>query len=161
MTDARFEEVPATHRPLRLKAESESDLAVISSLVQDAVGKVAEIHWARNFRRLVLLLNRFRWEDKPAADRENRPYERVQSALTFETVTRVRSAGVDPTDGGAVYDVLAIAFAPAGDDCGGTLTLTLAGEGALAAEVEALQVTLADVTRPWAAQATRAPDHGV
>ena len=38
MDDARFED--AAERPLRLKAETPEDLAVLSALLQDAVGKV-------------------------------------------------------------------------------------------------------------------------
>jgi hypothetical protein len=39
--------------------------------------------------------------------------------------------------------------------------LTLAGDGALALEVEALEVTLKDVTRPYAAPSGHAPGHPV
>lgn len=161
MKDARFEDVAPTDRPLRLRAEGAEDLAVISSLVQDAVGQVGEIRWAKGHRRLVLLLNRFRWEDKPAAERARRPYERVQAALSVEGVLRVQAAGIGPGERETVYSVLALGFEPAADGCGGRLTVTLAGEGTLAAEVEALDVSLADVTRPWAAQAKTAPDHDV
>lgn len=161
MTDARFEDAPLSDRPLRLRAESDEDLAVISSLLQDAVGRARDIHWARGHRRLVLLLNRFRWEDKPRAERAGRPYERVQTALSVENVTAVRAAGLDPEDRDAVFCLLSIAHEPAEDGCGGRLVLTLAGEGAIAVDMEALEATLADVTRPWAAQARHAPDHGV
>jgi hypothetical protein len=39
------------------------------------------------------------------------------------------------------------------------VVLTLAGDGAVAVEVEALEVVLRDVTRPWASPAGRAPSH--
>jgi hypothetical protein len=40
------------------------------------------------------------------------------------------------------------------------LTLTLAGDGAIALEVEALELRLEDVSRPYLAPSRRAPDHG-
>ncbi len=54
----------------------------------------------------------------------------------------------------------AIGFAP-GTDGMGTLTLTLAGDGAIALEVETLDLTLRDVTRPYLAPSGKAPDHGI
>ena len=161
MSDARFEDADPSARPLRLKAEGEDDLAAISALVQDAVGQVGEIHWAKTKQRLVIVLHRFRWEDREAADREGRPYERVQSALTVQNVLAVRARGLQPTESETVFAVLALRWAPGAEDAGGTLTVTVAGDGEIAAEVEALEVILADVSRPWAAKARKAPDHGV
>jgi hypothetical protein len=41
----------------------------------------------------------------------------------------------------------------------GRLTLVLAGDGAVALDVETLEVTLRDVTRPYVAVSGKAPDH--
>ena len=65
--DARFED--GAERPLRLRAESPEDLAVMAALLQDAVAQTSEIAWTRRKHRFSLLLSRFRWEDalaKPA-----------------------------------------------------------------------------------------------
>ena len=161
MKDARFEDAPATDRPLRLRAESAEDLAVISSLLQDAVGRVGDIRWARERRRLVVVLNRFRWEDKPAAEHSGRPYERVRTVLGLDGVTAVRAAGLDQAAPEAVICLLSIGFEPAADGCGGRLSLAFAGGGTIAVEVEALEAALADATRPWAAQARQAPEHEI
>ena len=158
-TDARFEDAPLSDRPLRLRAESADDLAVISSLVQDAVGKASDIAWMPRKRRLVVLVNRFRWEDSDDAEQAHRPFERVRSAVTVEGVLKVRARGVSPADRDQVFDLLAIVFEPA-EGCAGTLTLTLAGGAEFAVEVECLELTLADLTRPWAAKAGKAPGHG-
>jgi hypothetical protein len=158
-TDARFEDAPLSDRPLRLRAESADDIAVISSLVQDSVGKAGDIAWMPRKRRLVVLVNRFRWEDSAGAEQARRPFERVRSAVTVESVLKVRARGVGPTDHDQVFDLLAIAFEPA-EGCAGTLTLTLAGGAEVAVEVECLELTLADLTRPWAAKAGKAPGHG-
>lgn len=158
-TDARFEDAPLSDQPLRLRAEGADDLAVISSLLQDAVGKPADIAWMPKKRRLVALLNRFRWEDSAEAQQAHRPFERVRSAVTVESVLSVRARGLNPADKEQVFDLLAILFEP-DEGCAGTLTLTLAGNAEVAIEVECLELTLADLTRPWEAKANNAPEHG-
>ena len=154
--DATFED--GREAPLRLKALDAEDLAVMAALVQDAVFPAAEMQWDRKARRFAILLNRFRWEDAPKAAARKRNYERVQTVLAFEDVLKVQSQGVDKSDPDMVFSLLAIAFLP-GEDGAGRLELTLAGDGVIALEVEALEVILRDVTRPYAAPSNKAPTH--
>lgn len=154
--DATFEE--GGEAPLRLRAFDAADLEVISSLVQDAVFPITEMTWDRPRRRFAILLNRFRWEDVPAAERRGREFERVQALLAVEDVLKVATQGVDRSDREMVLSVLSIGFVP-GEEGGGRLELTLAGDGAVALEVEALEVVLRDVTRPYRAVSGKAPDH--
>jgi len=157
MTDATFED--GAERAIRLRAETAEDLAVISALLQDAVGETDRIAWAARHRRFTLLLNRFRWEDSAGAERQKRPFERVQSLLSVESVLRARSNGLDPADPDTVLSLLSLEFRP-GEDAAGTLLVILAGDGEIALDVECLDVTLADVSRPYAAIAKTAPGHG-
>lgn len=157
MTDASFQDGKDADRPLRLAAESADDLGVASSLVQDAVGVTRDVSWMPGRRRLAVLINRFRWEDQEAAKRDGRPFERVRSALVFDDVIRVQSQGLPPDDGETVFSVLAIAFEP-GEDGAGRIELTLAGDGALAMDVECINMRLADLTKPW--ETGNMPDHG-
>ncbi len=152
--DARFED--GKESPLRLKALDADDLNVIAALVQDAVFPAAEMQWDQKARRFALLLNRFRWEDADNAPRHG--HERVQSVLVFEDVMRVQSQGVDKSDPEMVFSLLSITFTP-GEDGTGRIELTLAGDGAIAFEVEALEVILRDVTRPYGAPSGKAPSH--
>lgn len=154
--DARFED--GGERPLNLGALDAEDLQVISALVQDAVLPVTEIRWQAAQRRLGLLVNRVRWEDVDAAKRSGRPVERVQSVLMVDNVLGVSSQGVDRSDKDTVLQILAVSW-EAGDDADGFVVLTLAGDGALRAEVEALEVGLRDVTRPYVAPSRKLPDH--
>ncbi len=158
MTDARFEEAPYSDRPLKLRAESEEDLAVISSLVQDAVGKTAEVHWLPKKRRVVLLLNRFRWESHIGDPAAARTCERVRTALSIESALRVRGRGLDPREGEQVFELLALLFEPT-DGPAGTLTLPMAGDAEIAIEVECLELWLTDLSRPWRARAQQVPMH--
>ncbi|MGR3435730.1 MAG: DUF2948 family protein [Shimia sp.] len=155
--DATFED--GAERPLRLVAFAPDDLAVISSLVQDAVLPATEMTWDKGARRFALLVNRFRWEDAPRAERGARPYERVQAVLSVEGVEAVRSQGVDRADADTILSVLALEWTPT-EAPAGRLTITLAGDGAVACEAEALEVQLRDVTRPYAAPSRAKPDHG-
>jgi len=156
MTDARFED--AAEGPLSLRAETPEDLGVIAALVQDAVLPVTEIRWEAKARRLALLINRFRWEDKAAAEAERRPFERVQSLLVLSDVTSIASQGFDRRDGELVLSILDLGWEP-GLDGAGRVIVTLAGDGAIAVSVECLAVDLRDVTRPYAAVSGRAPHH--
>jgi hypothetical protein len=127
MTDARFED--GADRPLHLAAQEAGDLPVISALVQDAVFPVSELRWARRRRRLMILLNRFRWEDRAAAEARGRPYERVRSMLVVGDVTRVAVQGVDPADHDVVLSLLSLTWEE-GADGAGRLLLTKPDEDA-------------------------------
>lgn len=156
MTDATFED--GGEQPLRLMTEDTEDLAVISSLVQDAVFPASEMTWQRSARRFALLLNRFRWEDRSAAERRGRAYERVQSVLVIDDVKGVQSQGVQKGDSETVLSLLSISF-DAGENGAGHVILYLAGDGAIRLDVECLNVTLKDVTRPYIAPSKAAPTH--
>ncbi|MCH2166355.1 MAG: DUF2948 family protein [Oceanicola sp.] len=156
MTDARFED--GGESALRLMAQDADSLEIISALVQDAVFPAAEMKWRAKARDFAILLNRFRWEDKDNAEARKRPYERVQTVLVISDVVRVFSQGVDRSDPEMILSLLSLAWEP-GEDGTGRITLTLAGDGAIALDVECLNLSLQDVTRPYIAPSGKAPDH--
>lgn len=155
--DATFEE--GAERPLNLGAMDGDDLQVISTLAQDSVFPITEMTWRAGERRFAILLNRFRWEDRSAAERRKRAVERVQALLVVDNVLRVASQGVDRSDKEVILSLLSVTFEP-GEDGAGQVLLTLAGDGAIRLEVEALEVSLKDVTRPYRAVSGAVPDHG-
>lgn len=148
--DARFED--AGDAPVALRALEAADVPVISALVQDAIFPAVEMRWEKSRRRFALLLNRFRWEQQGGTP------ERVQAVLAVEDVLKVSSQGIDRTDPDLVFSVLALNWTPSEDGMG-RLELTLAGDGAIALEVEALEITLKDVTQPYGAVSGKAPAH--
>lgn len=154
--DATFED--GREAPLNLGAMDEEDLKILSALAQDAVFPITEMTWQPKARRFAILLNRFRWEDLAAAQRRGRTPERVQSVLVVENVDAVASQGIDRSDKDTILSLLSIAFEP-GDDAAGHVVLTLAGDGGLRLSVEALELTLRDVTRPYQAPSRKAPHH--
>ena len=155
--DARFQD--GVDAPLRLIAQELRDLEVMAALVQDAVFPITEMTYAKRQHRFALLLNRFRWEDTPAAKRTARPFERVRSLLVFETVLGVRSQNIDRGVKDAVLSLLSIGFAPR--DQGGVVDIILSGGGAISLQVEALEATLTDVSRPYRANSGQAPKHNI
>ncbi|MEH6654548.1 DUF2948 family protein [Loktanella salsilacus] len=153
--DARFED--GVDKPLALMARDAEDLQVISALAQDAVFPASEMRWTPADRRFAILLNRFRWEDAAKAH-GRRDFERVQSVLLIEDVMGVRSQGVPKGDADTILSLLALEFRP-GPDGTGEVVMTLAGDGVISCAVEALEVVLRDVTRPYIAPSRKAPRH--
>lgn len=152
--DATFED--GREAPLYLAAQDGEDLQVISALVQDAVFPAPEMGWRPAERRFALLLNRFRWEDD---GQERHGPERVQSVLVTDNVLGVASQGIDRQDKDLILSVLSVSFTPGGDGTGDVM-ITLAGDGAIRLRVEALEVSLKDVTRPYRAPSRTVPGHG-
>ena len=153
--DAKFED--GAEAPLNLGAMDPEDLQVVSSLSQDAIFPITEMTWRPGERRFAILINRFRWEDQ---GRTRHAPERVQSLLVIDNVLRVASQGIDRNDRDTVLSLLSVTFEP-GEEGSGHLILTLAGDGAIRLEIEALDVTLKDVTRPYRAPSGKAPNHEV
>ncbi|WP_120499147.1 DUF2948 family protein [Roseovarius sp. EL26] len=151
--DASFDD--GREAPLNLGAFDVDDLKVMSSLVQDAVFPITEMTWRQPERRFAILLNRFRWEDD---GQQRHGAERVQALLVVDNVLKISSQGVDRQEKDMVLSLLSVEFTPS-DDGAGHLDLTLAGDGAIRLEVEALEVTLKDVTRPYRAPSGKAPSH--
>ncbi|MCC5972255.1 MAG: DUF2948 family protein [Pararhodobacter sp.] len=161
MADARFED--GQERPLRLIAQDGEDLKVISALVQDSVLGARDMLYERGKRRFSVLLNRFRWEDRAQAQVAGRAFERVRAVLDFADVTGVAHQGLERREVDTILSLLSIEFTPADADdfaSPGRVVLTFAGDGAIALDVDCLDVTLADVTRPYVAPSRRAPEHG-
>lgn len=156
MSDARFQD--GGEAPLRLVAQDAEDLKIISSLVQDAVLAVTELKYDARRRRFAMLVNRFRWEDRNEAEQVGRAYERVRSVLVVEDVRKVQSFGFDRAEKDLVVSLLSISFEP-GEDGTGRVILTLAGDGAVALDVETLEARLDDVTRPYRAPSGKVPTH--
>ncbi len=154
--DAKFED--GGEAPLGLMVVDAGDLEVVSALVQDAVFPASEMRWQKSQARFAVLLNRFRWEDAPNAKLRGRPVERVQSMLVIEDALKVQSQGVIAGDNDTILSLLSVTFEP-GEDGMGRVVLNLAGDGAIGIEVEALNLVLKDVTRPYKAVSKKAPTH--
>ena len=130
---------------LKLVALDQDDVEVISTHLQDSVLKVADIRWQPSEKRLVVAVNRFDWE----AAQENDPdYRRRRAVLRFDRVLNLKCRNVDPKDGNAVLNLLAVEFAET-DPPAGVVTLVFSGGAAMRLDVECLEVELADLGPVW------------
>ncbi len=129
--------------PLRIKAVDASDLAVVSSFLQDAVVQMGDMIYQRGERRFVLAAYRFRWEDAGETQIVGRIYERQRCGIRFDRVRSVRSRDLDRRRRSEILSLLAI---DAGDD--GFVDLIFAGGGVIRLEVEAVLCHLDDFDEP-------------
>lgn len=140
---------------LKFIALDQDDLAVVSTHLQDAVVKVADIVWLPEDKRLVVGLNRFDWE---ATLEPNPQYRRRRAALRFDRVLGCKCRQVRSAEKEKVLNLLAVAFEET-DAPAGVVTLTFSGGAALRLEVECLEAELADLGAVWTTAAC--PGHTI
>jgi hypothetical protein len=140
---------------LKFIALDADDLAVVSTHLQDAVVKVADVVWMPRDKRLVIGLNRFDWEATLEPDPQ---YRRRRSALRFDRVLNCKCRQVTSGDKDVVLNLLAVEFEET-DAPGGVVTLVFSGNAALRLEVECLEVELADLGAVWTT--TTCPGHPI
>lgn len=143
----------ADQAALRLLAEDEDDLKVISAAIQDGVTKVGNLSFDARERRFSIELNRYRWEAQAAGGSG----ERVRSLLAVDSVLSVKVRGVAQGERDMVISTLSLRFEPGETAPAGTLYVLLAGDGEIALEVEAIDVTLLDSDYVWPTR--NRPDH--
>lgn len=151
---------------LLLRAEEPDDLILLSACVQDMAILARDIVWLPKQRRLVLMGNRFRWENASRGPKKGGAATRVRSALRFDYVEAVQRRDW-PLSADAVLPLLSVTFDGDGSDEEGSgdessdaeraLLLSFGGGAAIRLTQEVLDVTLEDMSGPWGAAAI--PDH--
>jgi len=137
---------------LKLLAEDEDDLKIISAHLQDAVTRVGDLVYLPRSRRFAAIVNRYCWEGCG----DDAIGERRRAGLHFDGVLGVKALHVRQNDPNAVVELLAIGFSPSNDGAG-TIDLLLAGGGCIRLTVEAIDATLRDMEEHW--PATARPAH--
>jgi hypothetical protein len=135
---------------LKLKAQDEEDLRVISAQMQDAIVRVGDITYDARRRKFAILCNRFAWDAAPAR-------ERRRSGLHFENVTGAKRQGFEQSEADTILSMLSISFVP-GDAPSGQVTLTFSAGHAILLDVEYLDCALRDLGAVWSTEKT--PSHG-
>ncbi len=131
---------------LRLLAAEPADLPPLSALLQDAILRAGDVALDARARRLVLLVARYRWEDRAQPSR-------VRCLVTIRTVLRVERLAW-PQHPDSPLELLSLR-----EDRPGRLRLDCAGGAALRLEVEVVDVALDDSGSPWPVR--RRPAHRV
>ena len=81
---------PVAMEPLKLIALDEEDLAVVSSLLQDAVLRVADMTYVPAQKRFAAVLNRFDWETAAKDGDQDKDFRRRRAGAQIRP--RVRRA---------------------------------------------------------------------
>ncbi len=136
---------------LKLLALDAEDLDVFSATTQDAIVRVGDMGYAQRDKRFALLMNRYAWESG------GKTGQRKRTALHFDRVQSARTTGINMESVEGVLELLAIRFAPEGDEPSGVIELSFAGGGTVRLEVECLEARMQDLGAAWAAKLK--PEH--
>ncbi len=126
---------------LKLRAEDEEDLAVISAILQDALVAVGDMSFLAEEGRFVLVANRFRWEAKP--EDGGKRFERTLAGLAFENVAAVKMRGFDRRQHDRILEILAIRR----DD--EAIVIEFSSAGSLRLESARILCHIEDLGEPW------------
>jgi len=131
---------------LKLIANSQEDLRVISAHLQDSIVPITDIAHLKKNRIFLLQLNRFMWEDiERGVFRKNK---RVRTILKFDNVIGVSSKNINQKNNSRFLDFLAI-------ECNRLknssyeITLIFSGDTVIKIKSEVIEVTLDDQGTPW------------
>ena len=138
---------------LRLTAFDAEDLAVISAQMQDAVILAGDIRYLKRAGKLVLVGNRFAWEEAKA---DGHGFYRRRTGLHFDRVLDVRAQRIRQDFPDAVLSLLAISFEPS-EEPSGKIRLDFSGGGKLEATVECIEAALDDLGPGW--ETAHMPSH--
>jgi hypothetical protein len=156
---------------LKLRAEDEEDVQVLSACLQDALVTVGDMKFQKDDQRFVLVANRFCWEDAasealPAMDdgetgydetAEDPAYQRVHCGVRIETVTGVKARGFNPRDNDAILELLALTVEGEADSL--EVRLIFAGDAEVLLKVERVLCLMEDLDEHW--PTTFKPKHPV
>ena len=126
-------------RKLSLLAHDVHDLAVISSMLQDAIAPVADMVYLEREKSFIMAINRFRWE----APTDEAAGERVNAGLRFDSVKRVQFRKIDRQYRERFAVLLSVAYDSS------TVMMQFSGDGAVRLEVSELLCVLSDFDEAW------------
>jgi hypothetical protein len=136
---------------LRLLAQDEEDLAVISAHMQDAVVRVGDMAYLPRARQFALIACRFDWMAATAGQ-----MRRCRTGLHFDRVEKVARTGFDPARQNDMLNLLSVVFEPT-DPPAGHVLLTFSGGAAVRIAVECVEAQLRDLGPRWTT--TKKPGH--
>ena len=131
----------ASASALKLRAVDAEDIAVLSTVLQDALVAVGEMAWLPDEHRFVLVANRFCWE--PEGPRPRPHFARTLAGLRVDRVKSVRRRGFSPRDAERLLVLLALRAE------GDALYFDFAGGCSIRIEVERIECHLDDLGEPW------------
>lgn len=148
---------------LRLRAEDEEDLKVISACLQDSLVLVGDLAYFPDDESFVLLANRFLWErGKP---RPKRGHERALAAVVFGKVESVSYRGFKKGDRERLLSLLAVCCENAPENAPGeapgnaAILLEFSAGAVVRLGVRGIDCRVRDLSEPW--PTPWRPAHGI
>ena len=132
---------------LKLRAEDDADLAVISACLQDSLVAVRDLAFAPQDRSFLMVANRFRWENETRPESEEAGYQRTLCGVTFGAVAGVSYFGFRRSEDQRILSLLAIR--PGRDGERDTLLLEFSGGAAIRLEIDRIFCHAQDLGEPW------------
>ena len=134
---------------LKLIAQDDEQLTIISSLAQDSIIKSNEMGYDKKTKRFALLMNRYRHEEENPS--------RIRTAIHFDYVDSVKSVGIDKETNDDILVLLAIRFEVKSKPSG-SIFLEFSNNKSISFDVESVEAFLTDMGEPW--KISNRPDHG-
>ena len=125
---------------LKLIAQDDEQLTIISSLAQDSIIKTNEMGYDKKTKRFALLMNRYRHEEKNPS--------RIRTAIHFDFVDSVKSVGIDKQSSDDILVLLAIRFEGKSKPSG-SIFLEFSNNKSITIDVESIEAFLTDMGEPW------------
>ncbi|MCG8493408.1 MAG: DUF2948 family protein [Sneathiellales bacterium] len=136
---------------LKLKAQEEEDLAVLSAALEGAISSPGELGYSSSNRAFTMTASRFMWEQKSSSSSY-----RVRTGLYCSGILSVRANGISQDQRDVALELLSM-DCTAGEDGSAVLDLNFAGGGTIRMELECIDLTLTDVGDPW--ETDKIPSH--
>ena len=131
---------------LKLKANSNEDLKVLSAHLQDSIVATSDIANLKKNRIFLMQLNRFMWEDvEKGVFRKNK---RTRTILKFDNVTAISSKNINQNNNSYFLDFLTIECSLMPDKSY-EIKLIFSGDSIIKLNSEVIDVTLDDQGAPW------------
>jgi len=131
---------------LKLIANSNEDLKVLSAHLQDSIVATSDIANLKKNRIFLMQLNRFMWEDvEKGVFRKNK---RTRTILKFDNVTAISSKNINQNNNSDFLDFLTIECSLMPDKSY-EIKLIFSGDSIIKLNSEVIDVTLDDQGAPW------------
>ena len=134
---------------LKLIAQDDEQLTILSSLAQDSIIKSNEMGYDKKNKRFALLMNRYRHEEESPS--------RIRTAIHFDYVESIKSVGIDKESKDEILVLLAIRFEIKSKPSG-SIFLEFSNNKSISFDVESIEAFLTDMGEPW--KISNRPDHG-
>lgn len=134
---------------LKLRAESQESLTIISAALQDAILQVGDIRFDKNAHTLTLRASRYMHEQgtQEQNTREQgtkKTGKRIQCGVQFHNILSVQAKGIERADPKAYIVLLSVEYEEGKTPPGGELCLRFAGGGELRLQAEYIELHLVD-----------------